>query len=86
MSNAVKAEAKNLKNSFTYDSVKYTVPTPDEMDMSVIEDLEQGLVVAALKAVLGPDQWATFKSKPRTAKDLNDLMEKVSGAMRIEGN
>lgn len=55
--------------------------------LEVFEAFEDGRVLAALRALLGEEQWATYKAAaPRTVGDLNILAEKISEAVGLQGN
>lgn len=76
-----KAEALSAAVSLTYDGETYSIPPASEWDLDVLEHFEEGRVLALVKALLGPDGWARFRSKPRTVADLTDLMESVQEAL-----
>lgn len=86
MSNTVKAEAKNTKPTFTFDGVKYTVDNTMDWDLEVLEAVEDDKIVTIVRALMGPDQWAQFKSKPRKVTDLNALFEAIAKAVGLKGN
>lgn len=59
--------------TFEYDGQAYTVPRPENWDVAVFEAEEDGKLVSTVRALLGPEQWKTFRQASRTLKDLNDL-------------
>lgn len=83
---AAKAEAQNTKVSFDYDDGSYTIAPTKEWSLDVLEAIEDEKIVAALRAILGADQWLLFKSKPRKVEDLNALFEAISKASGLQGN
>jgi hypothetical protein len=72
---ALKAEALEADTVFEYDGETYTIPHSKRMPLAFLEALEDGKLVAATKVMLGPEQYATFNSKPRVVSDLNDMLE-----------
>lgn len=85
-SNPIKAEALNEPLNFDYDGESYTVAPSAAWDLDVLESVEEGKMTLACRALLGPAQWATFRSKPRTASDLGSLFEAITAAMGVQGN
>lgn len=65
---------------------QFTVDLDCRKDIDVVDEIEQGHVVAATKLVLGPEQWQSFRSsKPKpsidTITELFDVLGKaVAGA------
>lgn len=74
---AVKAEAKGSGIELEFDGEAYSLPPAVEWDLTVLESLEDGRVVNAARAIVGPEAWARFKSKRRTAKDLSAFLEAI---------
>lgn len=79
----VKAEAKNSTVAFEFDGDKYEIATTDEWDLDVLEAYEDGKIVATVRALVGPDGWATFRAKPRKVSALNDFFEAIQGALGL---
>lgn len=86
MTTPAKAEATKKTVSFTYEGEKYTIPTTKEWDLDVIEAVEDEKIIAVVRGILGADQWATFKSKPRKVEDLNTFFNAISKAAGLQGN
>lgn len=78
---ALVAEATNSDVTFEYDGVTYTVARDSVDDVDVIEAYEDRNIVTAARTILGPVQWATFKSKKRKSADLGDLTTALFGAL-----
>jgi hypothetical protein len=83
---AAKAEALGENVEFDFDGETYTVAPAAEWDLDVMESYEDGKIASTIRALLGPAQWATFRSKPRKVADLNSLFEAVQVALGISGN
>lgn len=77
---AAKAEALKTETSFDYDGVTYTLAPSAEWDLDVLDAFEGGQIATAVRLLLGDDQWATFRSKPRKVRDLNELFAAVQKA------
>lgn len=74
------AAAQNI--SFSFDGERYELEPIRDWDLDVMEAIEDERYVAAVRAMLGPKQWARFKSKRRTMTDLLDIFgtaEKAAG-------
>lgn len=73
---AVAAEADEATNvEFDFDGVHYTVDPLAVNDIEILEEFEDGKIVGPVRRILGPEQWAAFKKKRRTGKELSDLVE-----------
>lgn len=74
---ALKAEASNEgARSFTFNGEVYDIPSPDDWTVDVVEAYEEGKIVSAIKAILGPKQWRKYKDKEKPlASDLKDFVE-----------
>ncbi len=71
---ALKAEAvEETTVSFEYDGVEYVLDRDAINDVDVIEAFEDNKVATALRTILGPEQWAAFKSRKRTMTELGEL-------------
>jgi hypothetical protein len=86
MTTPAKAEATKVRPSFTFDGVKYSVDNTMEWDLEVLEAVEDDKIVSIVRALLGPDQWAKFKAKPRKVTDLNELFQAIAKAVGLQGN
>lgn len=80
--NKVKDEMADV--TFTYDGVEYTIPPGKSWPLEAQELSEEGRFLAAIKLVLGPKQYKTFKSKPRTLGDGEDLMTAMFDAVDLD--
>lgn len=67
--------------TFTFDEIDFSIPGVDDWDLEALEAYEDGRVVALLRTLLGAEQWAAFKAKPRKVADLNAMFLAVQKAM-----
>jgi hypothetical protein len=81
-----KTEANDAEVAFAFEGKSYVVPTASEWDLPVLEAYEEGRVIAFTRELLGPDQWAAFKSKPRKVADITALFEAIESATVGPGN
>ncbi len=79
-------EAREGEVRFSFDKVEYVIPPAKEWDLDVLESWEDGKVASTCRALMGPDQWAKFRSVKRTVEDLNSLFEALQEALGVEGN
>lgn len=68
---------------FEFDGETYTVPRNAIDDVEVIEAYEDQHVTIAARALLGPAQWAAFKSKKRKMAELYALLKELFAAIGI---
>lgn len=85
-SNPAQSEALDESVNFDFDGETYTIEPTSHWDLDVLESYEDGKIVSTVRALLGSDQWAKFRSKPRTTQDLNDLFEALQKALGVSGN
>lgn len=70
---------KNIK--FKFDNRAYEVPRSEDWDLDLLDAFEQGQSVAALRQLLGPEQFQKFRQqKKRTTKDINAFYEALGEA------
>ena len=75
------ADEKVVK--FEYDGQPYEVEKDMLEDLDILEQFEENKVVKPIRSLLGEAQWATFKSKRRSAKDLSDIAEAMFNALGV---
>lgn len=63
-----------------FDGHTYTIPASEDWDLDVLDYWEQGKVVAMLRALLGPEDWKEFRSKPRSVKHASDFFSEIQKA------
>lgn len=81
----VSAPQDELKDVvFEYDGESYTVPTPKLWPLEVVEAQEDGRFNAAIRELLGKEQYKTFRKKPRTLEDLDKITEAVMDAAELD--
>jgi hypothetical protein len=83
---AAKNEATSSAVPFTFDGVEYTIAPSMSWDLDALEAFENDRIAACVRLILGTDQWAAFRAKPRTVGDLNALFEAMQKAAGVEGN
>lgn len=84
---AARAEATGQPTTFEYDGETYTVAPSKSWNLDALEAFETGHMLTAVKLILGADQLARFRTKPRTIGDLDTLFDAAQKAAGIaEGN
>lgn len=86
--NSAKDAAKNeAENSvileFEYDGEKYSYDKAMNKDLDVLEAFEDEKIIKAVRLLLGPKQWSTFKKKKRDDEDFNDICEALFAATGV---
>lgn len=78
--NVVEAEAKGIETmTLEYGGHGYQIPaTVDDWPIEALEAAEAGLPSALMRGVLGPAQYAAFKARHSTVKDLRNMSELVA--------
>ncbi|WP_326792046.1 hypothetical protein OHA79_09600 [Streptomyces sp. NBC_00841] len=78
-----KNDATHTDFSVEFNGDTYSVPPADDWDIDVLEAIDEGHMTTAMRALLGADQYATFRAKNRKVRDLGaffDVAGKVVGA------
>lgn len=84
---AVRDEAQESSEpkKLTLDGAEYVLPaSSDQWPLAALEGFEEGKIVAALRSLLGPQQWARLKESGATLSDLNTLAEQIAGVYGFE--
>lgn len=84
MSTRQRAAATKTKRTSTSDEitvtwrgVTYTLPQADDFPLDALEAEEQGKHLTALRLVLGPEQYKTWRGEARTARDAEEFSSEV---------
>lgn len=83
---AARADVTGEPVTFLYGGAEYTIEAGALKDLDVLEGIEDGRIITAMKKILGPEQWATFRRTHDSADDLGELYEAASAAYGITGN
>jgi hypothetical protein len=78
---SAKRDALKTAQPFEFEGETYTAPASSEWDLDVLEALEEGRMIAAVKALVGPEQYARFRAKHSKIADLEAFMEALQGAV-----
>ena len=68
-----------------YEGETYTFDA-DAVTIDTLEDFENQKYIAAIRAILGPDQWADYKARHPKAAELDRFMAALLGAAGSVGN
>jgi len=68
-----------------YEGHTYTFDA-DEITIDTLEDFENQKYIRAIRAILGAEQWADYKTRHPKATDLNQFMSALLGAAGSLGN
>ncbi|WP_440066441.1 hypothetical protein [Streptosporangium sp. OZ121] len=83
---ALASEVSGAAGTATYDGTVYTVPAPLDWPLEVMDALADGRLTVAAQAILGDEQYAEFRSKPRTFRHLSELLDALSAAAGFDGS
>jgi len=61
-----KAEAREEDAVFDFDGVTYTIPRAQLDNVELLEMIEDGKNITAMRGYVGAEQWAKFKDQVRT--------------------
>ncbi|NYI06070.1 hypothetical protein [Allostreptomyces psammosilenae] len=64
-----------------YNGYSYEVPPSEEWDIDVLEAFDDNKITVALKALLGDEQYATFRQHNRKVKALNEFFMRATEAV-----
>lgn len=70
-----KNDATGKPHVFEFNGDSYEVPPAEEWDLDVLEAIDENRLTAALRALLGDEQYATFRAKNKKVKDLGKFFE-----------
>ncbi|WP_030737207.1 hypothetical protein [Streptomyces sp. NRRL S-31] len=82
---ASKNDALGTSTVIEYNGDTYSVPPAEDWDLDVLEAIDDQRMTHALKALLGDDQYATFRKSNRKVADLGKFFE-VAGRAVGAGN
>lgn len=71
------AEVEATTKTVTFDGEEFVVAAQPLDDVDVLEAWEDGKHTTMLRAILGPKQWAQFKSKKRGATQIYELLDEI---------
>lgn len=81
MARAVRDEAISVPEPkrLSLNGVEYLLPaTSDQWPLAALEGFEEGKIVAAVRSLLGAEQWQRLKDTGATLGDLNALAEQIA--------
>jgi hypothetical protein len=82
---AKKNDAEGTPTTIEFNGANYDVPPAEDWDIDVLEAIDDQRLTHALKALLGEDQYATFRKGNRKVSDLGKFFE-VAGKAVGAGN
>jgi hypothetical protein len=83
---AAQTEAEGVDTvDLTWRHLTLTIPASvEEWDVEAVEAFEDGKAAPALRAILGPKQWAAFKAEKPKTRDMAEVSDAVAEAMGFE--
>ncbi|MET8880557.1 hypothetical protein [Streptomyces rubiginosohelvolus] len=82
---ATKNDVTGTPSAVAFNGETYMVPPAEEWDIDVLEAIDDQRITHAVKALLGEDQYATFRKSNRKVADLGQFFE-VAGKAVSAGN
>lgn len=70
----LKAEELAASVTFEFEGEVYTVPPAKEWDIDVVEAQEDGKVLAAIRLLLGDEQYGNFRKKHKKMAELEKFV------------
>lgn len=80
-----KRDATHEALTVTFHGASYSVPPADDWDLTVLEEIDAGRSTSALRALLGDEQYATFREKHTKVSALKEFFA-VAGKAVGAGN
>jgi hypothetical protein len=80
-----KNDATGTPTDVEFNGETYSVPPADDWDIDVLEAIDDQRMTHALKALLGEDQYATFRKGNRKVSALGEFLN-VAGEAVKAGN
>lgn len=77
----VETDAANssTQREVEFEGVTYKIPPVSDWPIEVMEFVDEARWLAAVKAVLGPEQWETYKAPGRTNSQFFVFVDKLFG-------
>lgn len=85
MENPAKAEALGERITFEWRGETFSILTTEEWPFEAMEAFEDGKLTKFLREILGPVEYAHFKSLKPKVSDLNDFVDAAQEALGISG-
>ncbi|MGW2591663.1 hypothetical protein ACWCXC_15560 [Streptomyces sp. NPDC001515] len=82
---ATKSDATHTPATVEFNGAVYRVPPAEDWDIDVLEAIDDQRITHAVKALLGEEQYATFRKANRKVADLGRFFE-VAGKAVAAGN
>lgn len=82
---ATKNDALGKSTDIEFNGDTYAVPPAEDWDLDVLEAIDDQRLTHALKALLGEDQYKTFRASNKRVADLGKFFE-VAGKAVGAGN
>lgn len=70
-----KNDATHAPHSFEFNGDTYEVPPADDWDLDVLEAIDESRMTVALRALVGDEQYKTFRAKNKKVRDLGAFFE-----------
>lgn len=70
---AKKNDATGTAHVVEFNGETYDVPPAEDWDLDVLEAIDESRMTAALRALLGDDQYAKFRKTNKKVRDLGDF-------------
>lgn len=61
-----------------WQGTRFTLPQPEDYPLEAIEAEENGQILKTIELILGDEQYATFRSKARTAGDAVNFLKSMA--------
>ncbi|MEU9560351.1 hypothetical protein [Streptomyces fumanus] len=78
---ATKNDALGTPTAVEFNGAIYQVPPAEDWDLDVLEAIDDQRMTHALKALLGEDQYKTFRASNRKVADLGQFFEVAGKAV-----
>lgn len=81
---ALAEQARGEAVTVVFDGETYTLPVKEDWDIAILEAAEEGRVSTIMRLLLGPEQYAKFRSRHTKIRELNAFAEAIMA--RYGGN
>ncbi|MFE4513765.1 hypothetical protein ACFRMQ_06120 [Kitasatospora sp. NPDC056783] len=80
---AAKAEATETPSTFEHAGVTFTIPTPKDLPLALLEVQDE---LEAVRLIVGKGSWAEYWATEPTIGDFQELSDKINQAQAGQGN
>ena len=76
-----KNDATSTPTTVKFGNANYSIPPAEDWDIDVLEAIDDQRMTSALKALLGAEQYAEFRTRHTKVRELSEFFEAATSAV-----